>query len=350
LRHRRFGQVVVVLALVALAPGARADGVDPDALYARARELDTERFAPADALVLYDRIAREFPDARVAVAAKRRAHQQHALVGAHGEHARETNELARLVGGASSIAPTELVAAADALADAAWPGAPDAATWIAAWLRERGELADARARFERVAARWPDSPRAIEALRGAAGCAIDAGDWSDAEAIAARLPATNADDRASRDDLLAAAARGRARVRLAIAAWIALVAAFVVLAGSLVEAIARAPRGRVIAALRPPIEIVFVAPVAALLVALSFTAHRAIAPAVTRISIVGVALAWLSGAALDTVRSRGRPVRLRAIVHVVACAIGVVAVGYLAMTRDGLYDQLVETVRFGPES
>jgi hypothetical protein len=342
---RRLGQVIAVVAIVAGAAIGHADVDDADAIYERARAAEERTFDPAGALALYDRIAREFPDARVAIAARRRADQLRPVVGPHGEHAREAGELARLVGEADRIARDDLVRRADALADAAWPGAPDAATWLATWLRERGDLGEARTRFERVAVRWTDSPRAREALRGAAGCALDAGDWAAAEAFAERLPATDPNDRISRDDLLAAAARGRARARLAIAAWIALVAAFVALAGSLVEA----ARRRVLAALRPPIEIVFVAPVAAVLVVLSFTAHRAIAPAVTRISIVGVALAWLSGAALEALRARGRPVRLRAIAHVAACAIGVVAMGYLAMTRDGLYEMLVETVRFGPE-
>jgi nitric oxide reductase large subunit len=92
----------------------------------------------------------------------------------------------------------------------------------------------------------------------------------------------------------------------------------------------------------------FLAPVAAVIVAASFTAHRAIAPAVLRISIVGVALAWMSGAALDLLRQRGRPVRARAIVHIVACAVAIVSVGYIAITRDGLLDMLAETVQFGP--
>ena len=59
----------------------------------------------------------------------------------------------------------------------------------------------------------------------------------------------------------------------------------------------------------------------------SFTAHRAIGPAVTRISLVGLALAWLSGSALEL-----RPGRLRAVLHVVACMAGVLAVAYIALT------------------
>jgi hypothetical protein len=35
-------------------------------------------------------------------------------------------------------------------------------------------------------------------------------------------------------------------------------------------------------------------------------------------------------------------------VHVAACAVAVLAVGYIAVTHDGLLDMLAETVRFGP--
>jgi len=76
----------------------------------------------------------------------------------------------------------------------------------------------------------------------------------------------------------------------------------------------------------------------------SFTAHRAIGPAVARISVAGLALAWISGAALEL-----RPGRMRALLHVVACVLGVLAVAYIALTHDGLIDMLIETVRFGPD-
>ena len=93
----------------------------------------------------------------------------------------------------------------------------------------------------------------------------------------------------------------------------------------------------------------YAAPIAAVLIGVAFTAHRAIAPAVLRISLAGVALAWISGTALDIARARGRDVRMRSLAHVVACVLGVIAIGYIAMTRDGLIDLLAETVKFGPE-
>ena len=94
----------------------------------------------------------------------------------------------------------------------------------------------------------------------------------------------------------------------------------------------------------------FLGPVAAVLAAVAFTAHRAIAPAVALISVGGIVVAWLSGATLDLLRVRSRPVRLRAVIHGATCIVGVAALGYIAMMRGDLLEMLVETVRFGPEN
>jgi hypothetical protein len=213
-------------------------------------------------------------------------------------------------------------------------------------LCRTNRFAEAQARYADVIARWPRSESALLALRNAAGCAIDARDWDLAERLALQLPAGDDIARAVREDLLASVSRGRFRDALYVASWVGLVAAIFALLASLGEAIVRG--GRRWPALRPPIEVLFLAPVAAVIVAASFTAHRAIAPAVLRISLVGLALAWVSGIALDLLRTRARPVRMRAVLHVAACAVGVLSIGYIAMTQDNLLDMLAETVKFGP--
>ena len=144
----------------------------------------------------------------------------------------------------------------------------------------------------------------------------------------------------TRDELGKRIRRGRRRDRFVVISWLALAAVFLGLAGSLAWAARKAKR----LSLRPPIEVIYMAPVAAVLVAASFTAHRAIGPAVAWISGVGIVLAWLSGAALEL-----RGGRVRSVLHVLACVIGVACAGYLALTHDGLIDLLVETVRFGPD-
>jgi len=236
------------------------------------------------------------------------------------------------------------------LAEAAWPGAPRAALWLADWLRRSGRPGEAAARYGAVVARWPGRPEAREALRGAAGCALDEHDWARAEALAARLPAVEAAERGIRDEVLAAAASGRRRARWYVGAWLALAGTLAALIGSLVEAALRSPPGRRRAVLRPPIEVAYLAPIAAVLIGVAFTAHRLIAPAVAAISAGGVALSWLSGAALEQLRVDGRARRLRTVGHIAACVIAVAALAYIALTRDGLVDALIETVRFGPDA
>ena len=336
-------------AVAAIGEPPRGD-VDPDVVFAAARACEDKLGDPRRAAALYDRITADHPSARVATAAARRAAALRELVGAHGETAALAAELSQLIARADAEPAGAVIARGERLAAAAWPGAPRAALWLADWLRRSGRPAEADARYAALAARWPTLPEAREALRGRAGCALDAHDWSRAEALASQLPSDDPADRSVRDNLLAAAARGRRRARWYTAAWLAIAAALAVLLGSLAEAMLRSPAGTRRAALWPPIEVAFLAPVAAVLVGVAFTAHRLIAPAVAAISVGGVILAWLSGATLERLRSRGRPHRLRGAVHVVLCLAGVAALAYIALTRDGLIDALIETVRFGPEA
>ena len=324
-------------------------GADPDLLFAAARACEDKLLDPGRAAALYDRIAAEHAEARVAIAAARRARALHALIGPHGETAAQAAELARLIAGADAAPVAQVIARADRLGDTAWPGAPAAAIWLADWLRRTGRLGDAQARYAAARIRWPAAPQALAALRGGAGCALEARDWTLAEALARQLPAADPAARAERDELLAAAARGRRRTRWYAAGWLAIAAAFAGLLGSLVEAALRSPRGTRRAMLRPPGELLFVAPVAAVLIGVACTAHRLIAPAVATISIGGLGLTWLSGAALERLRIDDRARALRSLAHIAACLAGVAGLGYVALTHGDLLDQLIETVRFGPE-
>ena len=51
---------------------------------------------------------------------------------------------------------------------------------------------------------------------------------------------------------------------------------------------------------------------------------RLIAPAVAVIAAGGLALSWLSGAALEALRADGRAHKARSIAHVVVCLAGVI--------------------------
>jgi hypothetical protein len=333
-------------------PAALADAVtaierapaNADALFAAGRACEDRLVDPARALAIYDRIQRELPDTSVAASARRRAERLRQMIG--GGHAAEAADLARLVANADRLPPDDIVARASALATADWPGAADAGLWIAEWLRRSGRYAEAQPRYADVVARWPHSPQAATALRGGAGNAIDQHAWDLAESLVERLPAATADERIVRDELADDIARGRRHERWYVGAWLALAATIAALLASLVEVTLRSGRP----ALRPPVEVVYFTPIAVVLVAVSFTAHRAIAPAVTLICAGGLVFAWLSGATLDRLRVVGRPLRVRALGHIAMCALGVAALGYIALTRDGLVELLVDTVQFGPQS
>jgi tetratricopeptide (TPR) repeat protein len=313
-----------------------------DVLFAAGRACEDRLHDPARALAIYDRIVRELPDAGISIAAGRRIEQ---LQGVR-EHAQEAAELATLIATADKLPRDEVIRRTEALIAATWPGSVDAALWLADWQCRTNDFAAAQRRYAQLLERSSNADQHSLALRNAAGCAIEAKDWSLAEQLARQLPTGDEINRAVRTDLLDAAARGRRRDALYVASWIGLALAMLSLLASLADAVMRGGRRR--PALRPPIEVMFLAPVAAVIIAASFTAHRAIAPAVVRISLVGLALAWVSGAALDLLRMRGKSVRARAVIHIVACAVGVLAIGYIAVTRDGLLDMLAETVRFGP--
>ena len=118
------------------------------------------------------------------------------------------------------------------------------------------------------------------------------------------------------------------------------------LAASLADACLRGGWRR--PALTPPTEVLFLGPVAGVLVVAAFTTHELIAPAVLIVSLGGLALAYVSGMTLDTLRARRRSLRARALLHAVGCVAGVGALLYIALMRHQLLDLVLETMEFGP--
>ncbi|MFT3694559.1 MAG: hypothetical protein QM831_15530 [Kofleriaceae bacterium] len=326
---------------------------DPDDLYAAARACEDKLGDPARALALYDRIHREFPDAKAARAADERgAHLREQTAGGHEREAREFAALVRDAAASTTTSARDgrpandaeldaIIRRGDALASASWPGANEAALWLAEWLRHQRRFGDADTRYTKLG----DYPKA---KTGRVGNAIEARDYDRAASLLADVSRATAEDRAVYDDLVRELQLGRLRDRLYVVAWILLFASIAALVASLAEACARGGWKR--PRLRPPVEIWFLAPIAAVFVGVAFTANSLIAPAVIRIATVGVALAWLSGTTLDHLRARGRRVRLRAVLHVLICAAGTLAIAYIALTRTDLIDMLIETLKYGPES
>lgn len=313
-----------------------------DVLFAAGRATEDRLFDPARAFHLYERLVREFPDAGVSIAASRRME----LLRDARDHAKEAAHLAQLIATADTLPPATVEQRANELEAASWPGAIDAMLFHADWLCRVKRFGDGQARYAKLIAEHPDAEQVHLARRNAAGCAIEAKDWALAEKLAAQLASGDEIDEAVRVDLHASIATGRRREWLYAASWIVLALAALALLASACEAIGRG--GLEAPAWKPPVEVLYIGPVAVVIVIAAFAIDVLIAPAVIQISVAGLASAWVSGATLDLLRRRERATRVRSIAHVLACGLLVLAVGYIAMTRADLLDMLGETVKFGP--
>jgi hypothetical protein len=337
-----------VNALVAALPQARGAEEASDALFTTARKCETVASDPVTALALYQRIVTDYPDARAAKGSATRLAELTALVGSDGAGADLARRFLALKQRASKSVDDAVLAEADGLARAAWPGAGDAALWRAERLRELGRFDAAAAAFDDVGARFADPILAKRAAVGAAAVAIYRHRFDDAARRIAALPADEPSDRAVRDDLAEQLENRRWRIAWYVRSWIVLIASIVLLLGSIAHA-TRSVRG-MLRALVPPPEVLYAAPVLAILIFTSMTAFVPIIPAVAIIAGGGLALAWLSGAGLVAARRAGRPMRARAIIHAVVTALGVTALVYIAVTRSDLLDMIIETVQFGPDT
>ena len=318
-----------------------------EAMREAARACEDVLADPARALALYDRILGEFPNGSASRVARVRARLLRDRVGAGNAYAREAAGLAQLVTTADQLSATDVIARADALAAIDWPGAPDAVMFLAEWLQRTGRLDEAQRRFAEIETRWPDRPQAQAARRGGASTAIMSHAWNRAEALTRGLVVIDEADRVLRDELLDRIDRGRRLDFWYWVSWALLVGCLAGLIGSLLEAGLRGGRRK--PRFRPPVEVMFLFPVGAVLVGVALTTHRAIAPAVLVLSIGGLVLAWLSGITLELLRARRRRIALRAVIHVVLCLGAVVSLVYITLTHGDLLDMMIETVQFGPD-
>lgn len=318
-----------------------------EALREAARACEDVLADPARALALYERILREFPHGSASRTARVRARMLRDRVGEGNAYAKPAAELARLINEADRLPHADVVARADALSAAAWPGAPDAALFLAEWLVRIGELDDAQRRFAAVETKWPGTQQAAAAHRGGASTAILAHAWDRAEQLAQSIPIIDEADRALRDELLERIDRGRRLDFWYRVSWIALVVSVVGLIASLVEAALRGGRRR--PSFKPPVEVLYLLPVGVVLVGVALTTHRAIAPAVCILLIGGLALAWVSGITLELLRIHARPIGLRATLNVALCLTAVAALVYITLTHGDLLEMMIETVKFGPD-
>lgn len=96
-------------------------------------------------------------------------------------------------------------------------------------------------------------------------------------------------------------------------------------------------------------RVVYMAPVAGLLCIMAFTGHEQIGPAVTLICVSGLGATWLGSALMRARYKVGTNVAFWAILTVVLVTLSTGAVSYIALQHSELWDQLVTTVRLGPE-
>jgi hypothetical protein len=97
---------------------------------------------------------------------------------------------------------------------------------------------------------------------------------------------------------------------------------------------------------RPPIEALFLVPIAAVLVIVAYTGNPLVARAVRTIALAGIAASWLSGAILD---GSPAPSRRRLVLQAALAILAVGAATYLAVDSGHLISFVIETWHGGPE-
>nr|MBA3397879.1 hypothetical protein [Deltaproteobacteria bacterium] len=99
---------------------------------------------------------------------------------------------------------------------------------------------------------------------------------------------------------------------------------------------------------RPPTEVLYALPIAAVVGVIALTGNPLVGKAVVYILLAGLAIAWLSGSALEVARRRG-PLKSRTtVLHALFVVIGVLAILYLILDHVRLLDLVGDTWRTGP--
>jgi tetratricopeptide (TPR) repeat protein len=338
--------------LEALAREAPDHPLAPEALFSAA-ELCEERLAdPARALALYQEIGRTYPDSRRALAASRRAAALSSQVGTGQEGLDAQRRFLEIRQGFAERPEAESFAMAEALLRDApnWPGAPAVALWLAGIEARTGRYESALRRYTEAAARYREPEARFDALRGAGDVALHLGRYDEAARHYRAMDARGEPGRAAAiAEALEAVEKARGRSFWLWICAFAAAAGFLALGGSLALA-ARGPRAALRAMWPPPPEVIYLAPVGAVLSAVSFADYQGLGPAVTIVSIGGLAATWLSGAGLALRRAlRGRSPVAVILAHAVIAAIAVLAIVYVAVQVNNLLDPVLDTFRYGPE-
>lgn len=337
-------------ALVELAERAPESPQADDALFLAAELHEDELGDPGRALALYRQLLARYPDSRVALAASRRAE---ALAGAIEPGGEGDQALARwralLAGFADRGADAAIRDAEALLRDYPdWAGRPRVHLWLGQVHQREGRLG-AAARELAAARAGDDADVAFEATLAAVEVALLARDFAAADRILEEASASDPPRLRALEDARARVDLARARLRAARASLVGLAGIALLLAASLWRS-AGGARPALRALRRPPVEAIYMAPLALLIFLLALTDHESAAPTVGLICGGGLALTWLSGAGLRAARDAPvRPRRWLALAHAVLTASGIAALVYLALYRNDLLDLVTSTLRFGPD-
>lgn len=338
--------------LLALQARSPADPFADDALLEAAQLYEEKLGDPRRAAETYERLVEEYPSSRLAVRARRRAEELRAGMGPDGRDAAALAEWNDVLYGYARRPRAESIARVERLLreHPEFGGAARATYWLGSAYQQEGRDDDALRRFREVVTRWPESEWATRALKAEGDLLTRREDWAGARRAYQTLRGRGdplAEQTAA--EALAALGRARLRARAATAGW-AVLGLFAVFAVATTRRAAGSwgDAGRLLA--RPPVEAVYLVPVAGLFVIAALTEHQAIGRAVTTIAAGAVAVTWLSGAALEAARARaGRVSLARATTHAAAAGMAVLALCYVALFRHRLIDLVIETLRFGAE-
>lgn len=241
--------------------------------------------------------------------------------------------------------PRAELAALEALlaANPDYPRANDIRRAIARGWEQEGDTARALTWLRSAANRdGPDQHARLELVRAL----LRADQLAAAAAEIEILAASPQVDRAVLDDVRDALGIAERRATTTRVMWIVL-ALLAVIAGIVLRRDTGSWRAAGKRLVRPPIEVVFLLPVAIVLGAFALTGNPLVAASVRFIVIAGIMITWISGALLQAARARGGLRGRRVLVHVLAAVIAGGAATYIAVNRGRVIDFVVETWRTG---
>jgi TolA-binding protein len=316
-------------ALEKLARELPNDAFADDALFEAAQLFDERLSDPARARLLYDEVARRWPDGRLARRARTRADD---LARGLTTGAAPLTEYEAILNGFAGRGKAESRTRMEALvrahsdfafADRAW-------FWLATQAVDDRRWDDAFTAIGEIERRFPSSDAAPRATKLRADLLLRTGHPFAAREIYRSLGG-NATMRAAQQEGLKAVRRAIWRRAVSIAALVWLVG----------WCAWRIWRRRAAKTRGLPSEVAYLAGIAAIFCAAALTENGSIRGAVLMLAGGGVGVAWLAA---------GTPAsRLATVFRLLAVVVSISAVAWLALQVNDLTDLIVETLSSGPE-